>query len=186
LNKEKKNLVIFLLVIAVAISVIYFLAKNIGLFSGGEQDITSGQRTKAPDFNLSDVKGDEHRLSDYRGSYVIINFWGSWCKYCVEEMPDFQKANDTFEKAGDTVILSVNDTSTELNMQTALDFINLYRYDMLFLFDTDGTVADTYRVSGYPTTYIIDKKGYIYTYGMGAISESDLYSAIDALRMEDK
>jgi cytochrome c-type biogenesis protein len=186
MDKAKKNFFILLLIIIVIAAGLFILAQNLDPGSGGSAGAKPWQKTPAPDFSLQDEDGDTHTLSDYRGKYVVINIWGSWCSYCVYEMPDFQKANETFNEAGDTVILSVNDTSTEVSVKTALSFIHENGYDMIFLFDMDGTVADLYDISGYPTTFIIDKEGYIYKVRIGSITESGLYDIIEALRKEDE
>ena len=140
----------------------------------------------APDFKLEDEFGTIYSLSDFKGKYVIINFWGSWCSYCVKEMPDFQKAHETFSENGDTVILSINDTSTERSLQDALDYIHDNNFDMLVLYDLDGKVTKLYNVEGYPTTYVIDKLGNIYGYQSGSLSEQNLYDVINRLREEEQ
>ena len=45
----------------------------------------------APDFTLTDQYGKEHRLSEYKGKVVMLNFWATWCPSCIAEMPDLQK-----------------------------------------------------------------------------------------------
>lgn len=45
----------------------------------------------APNFQLTDLEGQTHRLSDYEGKVVMLNFWGTWCKPCVREMPAIEK-----------------------------------------------------------------------------------------------
>jgi peroxiredoxin len=49
-------------------------------------------RPPAPDFRLEDTEGEFHRLSDYRGKVVILNFWATWCPPCRDEMPSMQRA----------------------------------------------------------------------------------------------
>lgn len=48
----------------------------------------------APDFTLLDLNGEEVSLSDYRGQYALINFWGTWCKYCDAEMADLDRLDE--------------------------------------------------------------------------------------------
>ena len=51
----------------------------------------------APDFELVDLEGNKHRLSDYRGQGVFLNFWGTWCAPCKKEMPHMEKMHKDFE-----------------------------------------------------------------------------------------
>lgn len=192
MDKNKKNLIILIIIIIIAAVGVYLLSEELGLLNTDTAlptETTSDNEQRpvipAPDFKLSDEYGNEYSLKDFKGKYVIINFWGSWCFYCIEEMPDFQKAHETFTKDEDTVILSINDTSTERSLQDALDYIHDNNFDMLVLYDLDGMVSDLYNVRGYPTTYVIDKKGNIYGYQSGSLSEQNLYDIIDRLKEEE-
>ena len=49
-------------------------------------------KPQAPDFHLTDANGNSHRLADYRGRVVIVNFWATWCPPCRAEMPSMQRA----------------------------------------------------------------------------------------------
>ena len=55
-----------------------------------------------PEFNLIDIDGNEVSSLDLLGKPTIINFWATWCGYCMKEMPDFQTAYETY---GDKIIL---------------------------------------------------------------------------------
>ena len=61
----------------------------------------------APDFSLTDLNDKPHRLSDFRGKVVFLNFWATWCAPCREEMPSMEVLNKSFEKDG-LVILAVS------------------------------------------------------------------------------
>ncbi len=65
------------------------------------------QAALAPDFTVYDVNGNEVSLSDYKGKPVVLNFWATWCYYCKEEMPDFNKA---YKEYPDVQFLMVNAT----------------------------------------------------------------------------
>ena len=55
-----------------------------------EAGATESEDIEAPDFTLRDQYGTEHTLSQYRGKVVFLNFWATWCPYCVQEMPDIE------------------------------------------------------------------------------------------------
>ena len=54
----------------------------------------------APDFNLPDLHGVTHRLADYRGKVLVVNFWAVWCQPCIKEMPSLQNAGDQLRPDG--------------------------------------------------------------------------------------
>ncbi|MFB3042767.1 MAG: TlpA family protein disulfide reductase, partial [Nitrososphaerales archaeon] len=63
-----------------------------------------GQRL--PNFNLETIDGEKVSLSDYRGKVVFVNFWATWCPFCVDEIPDLERAFE--EYGGDVAILGIN------------------------------------------------------------------------------
>ena len=67
---------------------------------------------EAPDFTLVDMDGEQHKLSDFRGSTVMLNFWGTWCPPCVREMPSMERLYRKYKDRGFTVV-AVNQFETE-------------------------------------------------------------------------
>lgn len=108
---------------------------------------------EAPDFSLKDLSGEEVSLSDYRGKIVLVNFWATWCGYCNVEMPDFQKVQDENE---DVVVLAVNVMEEESIVN---DYIKEGGYNFQVVLDKEGTVAKTYLINAFPTTYVVDEEG---------------------------
>lgn len=107
----------------------------------------------APNFTLENLDGEEVSLEDYRGKIVMLNFWATWCPYCVREMPDMdklQKENDDF------VILAVDVKEEKAKVEK---YINEGGYEFEVLLDIEGDTARTYLISNYPTSYFIDKEG---------------------------
>lgn len=115
----------------------------------------------APDFTLKDLSGNDITLSDYEGKIVILNFWAVWCKYCIEEMPDFNTLDKELEETGDAVILAVN---VQESKQTVQEYLTENDIGLKVLMDEDGDIASTYGVSGYPTTFIINPDGSLYAH----------------------
>ncbi len=111
----------------------------------------------APNFLLETLDGGELRLSDLRGSAVVLNFWATWCSPCRREIPQFVEAYDRYREEG-FVIVGVNlQESPSIIERFARDF------DMQFpiAIDRDGEVSDEYRLLGLPTTYFIDRQGVV-------------------------
>ena len=94
----------------------------------------------APDFELQDTEGNTHRLSDYRGTPVIINFWTTWCPPCREEIPSMNRAWHQLEQDG-VVMLGINMGEDE---DTIFVFSADYPADFPMLMDQAGKVIDDY------------------------------------------
>ena len=131
----------------------------------------------APDFVLQDTEGNTHRLSDYRGKPVIINFWTTWCPPCREELPSMNRAWHLLEKEGIAMLA--------LNMGEDEDAIFIfsadYPTDFPILMDQSGEVIEQWPVKGLPTTYVIAPDG---TFAYRAIGsrEWDDKVLLDAIR----
>ncbi|MFD0958903.1 TlpA family protein disulfide reductase [Paenibacillus chungangensis] len=123
---------------------------------------------QAPDFQLQDTSGQSVQLSDYRGQKIILNFWATWCPPCRAEMPHMEKVYNEHE---DAVVLGVNLTHTEKNSGDIDAFVQDFGLTFPIVFDSEGDVSDIYRVTAYPTTYMIDQNGIIHEIYMGAINE---------------
>ena len=137
------------------------------------------EKIMAPDFMLKDLEDNEIKLSDYNGKIVILNFWAVWCKYCIEEMPDFNALNKELEKENDAVILAVN---VQEKPDTVRKYLTSNNITLKVLLDEDGSVAAAYGVNGYPTTFIINKDGSLFTYIPGATDIETLRMILDKAR----
>jgi peroxiredoxin len=114
-------------------------------------------RPMAPDFALADIDGKIHRLSDYRGQVVIVNFWATWCPPCREEMPSMQRAWEQI-KDHNIVILAIDIGEDE---DTIFAFSADYPVEFPLLLDLDSRVIQDWPVRGLPTTFVIDPQGRI-------------------------
>jgi len=115
------------------------------------------QRPPAPDFALPDLDGTVHRLSDYRGKVVVLNFWATWCPPCREEMPSMQRAWQQVRDEG-ILFLAVDVGESEDDVFT---FTGDYPVEFPLLLDQDSSVTQRWPIRGLPTTYVIDTRGRI-------------------------
>lgn len=141
-------------------------------------------RPAAPDFSLLDADGKRHRLSDYRGKIVAINFWATWCPPCLREMPSMQRLSDQL-KDKDFVILAIDvgeDDETVFRFTVALDT----PLEFPLLLDLEGKIVAQWPVLGLPTTFIIDKQGRVAYRAVGGREwdHPDFANAITALIAE--
>ncbi len=123
----------------------------------------------APDFELESLAGEKVRLSDLRGSVVIVNFWATWCEPCKEEMPLFQARYGLY--APELKILAIDFAEPVKDVQA---FTEKYGLTFNILLDSRAMVQEMYQVRGYPTTYIIDKDGIVRVEHLGPISDKQL------------
>ena len=111
--------------------------------------------TAAPDFTVYDIDGNPHKLSDFRGKPVILNFWASWCGPCKMEMPDFDEKYGEYGDQVHFLMVNLTDGSQE-TVETASGFVAEQGYSFPVLFDTDRSGAIAYGVNAVPVTYFID------------------------------
>lgn len=122
------------------------------------QTLTPAQQPMpAPEFTLPDLDGKPHKLADYRGKVVVLNFWATWCPPCRYEMPAMQRA---WEKVRDENIVFVGVDVGE-DSDTVFTFLADYPVEFPLLLDQDAKVIEQYPVTGLPTTYVIDPRGRI-------------------------
>jgi peroxiredoxin len=114
-------------------------------------------RPMAPEFALADIDGVIHRLSDYRGQVVIVNFWATWCPPCREEMPSMQRAWEQIQDEA-MVILAID---VGEDADTIFTFTADYPVEFPLLLDLDSRVIQEWPVRGLPTTFIVDPQGRI-------------------------
>ena len=141
---------------------------------------TEAQGSLAPDFTVYDIDGNPHKLSDFRGKPVILNFWASWCGPCVSEMPEFQKFYDSFGEKIHFVLVNLTDGHQE-TVASASEFLTKQGYTMPVYYDTDIDAAMQYGVSAVPVSYFIDAEGYFVAWAQGALSEDMLQQGVDLL-----
>jgi len=133
---------------------------------------------KAPDFTLEDSKGNKVKLSDFRGKVVFMNFWASWCPFCVDEMPDIQRVAKEFN---DIVVLFVNRGEKKSITQNYLDRTLPVRITYPILWDPVETVSKVYILFGMPVSYIIDKDGIIKDRKFGSLTEDEIREKLKAV-----
>ncbi len=110
------------------------------------------------DYSLPDLNGKMHSLADYKGKWVIVNYWATWCPPCREEIPDLIKFHEQHRKqGGDVVVLGVN--FEDVSKEQLTDFVEgqMITYPIL----RSEPLAETPLgpVPGLPTTYIIAPDG---------------------------
>lgn len=133
---------------------------------------TTGNKTGnlAPDFNLTDLDGNQVRLNDLKGSVVFINFWASWCPSCRAEMPSIEAVHQKYKSQNVKVIgIDYRETASAVRQ-----FAEENNYTVTFVLDKTGLVAYQYQISTFPTSFFIDTKGIIRAVKVGPMSQSNM------------
>ena len=151
-----------------------------------EADHTDGSEgeklTPAVDFNLTDQYGNTHTLSQYKGKTIFLNFWGTWCPPCRAEMPDIQKLYEEFDQEGEDALVILGVAAPNLGKEKSEDGIktfleeNGYTYPVLM--DTEAGLFQTYGITSFPTTIMIDRDGNLFGYATGQLNEETMRSII--------
>lgn len=181
-KEMKRNIVVILALIGLVVYAGYDFYSKTDKFEIDKSTIEVGiQKGKlAPDFILTNLKGEPVKLSDYRGKKVLINFWATWCPPCQAEMPHMQKFYANYESK-DVVVLGVNLSFTEKGSDSVQAFVDEQGLSFPIVLDKEANVADLYQVSAYPTTYFVDAHGVIQERLQGAISYEQMKAAVKSL-----
>ena len=157
--------------------------------SGSGSEGASSEAVAAPlaDLALVDQNGVEHRLSDYRGKAVFLNFFATWCGPCQRETPDIEALYaERGRNEGDLVVLGVANPKTDehprnsdVSESEVRAFIDEEGITYPVLMDTTGQLFAAYGVSAFPTTFMIDADGNVFGYVSGMLTADMMESIVE-------
>jgi len=119
----------------------------------------------APELKFKDLAGRMHDLAELRGKVVLINFWATWCPPCRREMPSMERLSNVLE--GEPFIVLAVDVGEDAD--TIESFTSQLDTTLTFpiLLDTRGHSMKAWKVSGLPTTFVVDKRGHVVASAIG-------------------
>ena len=123
--------------------------------------------SKAPDFELVDLNGEKHRLSEYKGQGVVLNFWGTWCGPCEREFPAMENQYAKYKDLG-VEIIAINLKESEYQVS---EYVRKMGMSFPVAIDKTRSVFDAYNVGQLPYTIFIDKNGVVKDFSKGEMSE---------------
>ena len=150
------------------------------LASASAEEQPQEQADPAWDFTMTDQYGQIHTLSGYQGKTVFLNFWTTWCPWCVKEMPDIQALyQELGENQGDVVFLGVGSPAVDSTDEAGIyAFLEEHGWTYPVLMDTDGRVFDMYGAQSLPTTWLIRPDGNLMGYIPGALTKDQMLDVI--------
>ena len=141
------------------------------------------KRIKSIDFTLKDQYKNVHTLSEYEGKTVFLNFWATWCPPCKAEMPHIEEIYKEYGlNKEDVVILGV--ASPNLGKEGSEEHIKKFLkeegYTFPVVMDYNGEFVYKYGISAFPSTFIIDKEGYVTQYVPGGMDKDTMKYLIES------
>lgn len=155
--------------------------------SGGRGEASPEAAAPQADLVLVDQYGDEHRLSDYRGRTVFVNFFATWCGPCQNEIPDIEALyHDHGDNTRDLVVLGVaspktadHPTNGDVNEGELKERLGDLGITYPVLMDTTGALFSAYGVRSYPTTFMIGEDGAVFGYVTGMLTADMMDSVVE-------
>lgn len=172
-TKQKRFILRTVILSVLVIAIVYTIYTN----ATKEKIEVLGIGDDAPDFTLVDLNGEVHRLSDYKGQGVFLNFWGTWCKPCVKEMPAMDRQYEVFKDKG-VQILAVNIAQSDFEVQR---FADQYGLNFPIVIDKTKSVMEAYNINPLPTTLLINPDGKIEQILRGEMTEQDITNYMEQI-----
>lgn len=129
----------------------------------------------APDFELNSINGNKVKLSDLKGKFIVIDFWGAWCFWCMKGVPQMKEYYAKYKDKVEFIGVDVRDTEAVWKSTVAKNEMNWVHVMNL----TTADVPVLYGVSGYPTKFILDPEMHIVARIIGESPE--FYKKLDEL-----
>ena len=154
-------------ILVVLLALAMLLSQNVAANPEGEEPL---------DFTLNQIRGDAISLSDFRGKWVVLNYWATWCAPCRKEIPELTALHDARE---DVVVLGLAFEDTEI--ENFDEFLEAFKPSYpLLLVDVYAPPQPFGAPKVLPTTIILDPEGYTKKTFLGPVTGQDIESFIDA------
>jgi len=128
------------------------------------------QNKAAADITITSLNGTQHKLSDFKGKVVMLNFWATWCPPCREEVPSLMRLNKMMEGKPFQMLAVSIDEGGKPDVER---FFRVTGSSLPAYTDQERKAAGIYGVTGVPETYIIDQKGIIVKKVIGPLKWDD-------------
>lgn len=169
---------------------------NADYIAKAEEPAKEDKEEKLPafDFELKDQYGNTHKLSDYKGKVVFLNFWATWCPPCREEMPHIEEIYKEYGYNKNNVVIlgaaspatAENPSPQDESEEKIKAFLTKNNYTFPVVFDIKGEIFRNYYINAFPTTFMIDREGNIMGYVAGGLSKENMKKIIEMTLNNEK
>ncbi|HET9113684.1 MAG TPA: TlpA disulfide reductase family protein [Burkholderiales bacterium] len=128
-------------------------------------------------FNFTDVQGHTQDLASYRGKWVLVNFWATWCPPCLKEIPDLISLQSTYGKTRLAVIGVAMDYR---DPKQVVNFARSMHINYPIVLGNSDLAAQVGEIQGLPTSYLFNPSGQIVAYQLGALTKSAVENYINS------
>lgn len=138
-----------------------------------ETEATAPTVSAAPDFTLNDINGKPLTLSSLKGKPVILDFWGSWCGWCVKGVPKMKEYYEKYKGKFEILGIDCNEDETTWKQAVAkleLPWLHVYC-------PQESTLLSDYGIQGFPTKIVVDADGNIMKIVIG--EDPEFYTYLD-------
>ena len=177
-----KNKISSIILFAIVITLVGIVVKNVYT-----KDETFAAMTKKEDgtelivyeTKLVGLDKSVKTLENFKDNVLVLNFWTSWCTYCINEVPEL---NSFYKKQPKNVeFLTINMTADEKNAKSAEKFKKQYDIKFPIFLDETGFLQESFEIIAFPTTLIIDSSGVVRHRIQGEVTQDQLNEMISKL-----
>lgn len=180
---ERFRITLWLITVLLCLSLfaVNFQHRSDAKHPSGNKQLKQTHHFYAPHFTLHTLNGNKVSLNEYRGRFVLLNMWASWCSPCQRETPQLEKLIHLFN-SNNLVVLGINMTSQETSLQQVQQFVDQHRISYPVLLDKKGKIMEHYGVKVLPTSFLIGKHGTVIRQFQGPITANQITKVLDDVK----